>query len=149
MRQAIDLPEEVWSALQQAAKASGMTPAGWIAGACPRPPTSTPRSPADEEGAEDLEPPTYVSVPLELAGAVQVVCVAGKEVPPLPYPDPNEDLSKGRVEGLHLLASPNDPANNRDALVVDFRQIYSLPFNYLTRHAKATRKSSPTSVAIS
>ena len=35
---------------------------------------------------EDLEPPTYASVPLERAGAVQVVCVAGKEVPPLPYP---------------------------------------------------------------
>ena len=48
-----------------------------------------------------------------------------------------EQVRKGRVEGLHLLASPDDPANNREALVVDFRQIYSLPFGYLTRHATA------------
>jgi hypothetical protein len=48
-----------------------------------------------------------------------------------------EQVRKGRVEGLHLLASPRDPANNREALVVDFRQIYSLPFSYLTRHAQA------------
>jgi hypothetical protein len=38
---------------------------------------------------------------------------------------------KGRVEGLHLLASPVNPADNRGALVVDFREIYSLPFDYL------------------
>jgi hypothetical protein len=36
--------------------------------------------------ADTLEPPTYTSVPLERVGAVEVVCVAGKEVPPLPYP---------------------------------------------------------------
>src|SRR5205809_314525 len=41
------------------------------------------------------------------------------------------DVLKGRVEGLHLLASPTEPANSRDALVVDFREIYSLPFEYL------------------
>ncbi|VXD11157.1 conserved hypothetical protein [Planktothrix serta PCC 8927] len=46
------------------------------------------------------------------------------------------DVRRGRIEGLHLLASPIDPANNRDALVVDFRQIYSLPFTYLVRHAE-------------
>ncbi len=87
MAQAVDLPEKVWSALQQAARASGLTPAGWIACAL----ASARRHrrherAADEHGAEDLEPPTYVSVPLERAGAVQVVCVAGKDVPPLPYP---------------------------------------------------------------
>lgn len=43
------------------------------------------------------------------------------------------DVLKGRVAGLHLLASPTDPANNREALVVDFREIYSLPHNYLMR----------------
>jgi hypothetical protein len=48
-----------------------------------------------------------------------------------------EQARRGPIEGLHLLASPADPANNRQALVVDFRQIYSLPFSYLTRHAKA------------
>jgi hypothetical protein len=46
-----------------------------------------------------------------------------------------EEVRKGRVEGLHLLASPANPSNNRDALVVDFRQIVSLPFAYLTGHA--------------
>ena len=38
------------------------------------------------------------------------------------------EVLKGRVEGLHLLASPTNPENNREALVVDFREIYSLPF---------------------
>lgn len=45
------------------------------------------------------------------------------------------EVLKGRVEGLHLLASPIDPANNREALVVDFREIYSLPYDYLVNHA--------------
>lgn len=45
------------------------------------------------------------------------------------------EVRKGRVEGLHLLASPIDPVNSRGALVVDFAEIYSLPFNYLTQHA--------------
>jgi hypothetical protein len=88
MSQAIDLPEKVWSALQQAARASGVTPAGWIAAHLPAP---TQRAPVEEEGANDLEPPTYTSVPLERVGAVQVVCVEGREVPPLPYP--LQDLS--------------------------------------------------------
>ncbi|MBW3539702.1 MAG: hypothetical protein KY476_05475 [Planctomycetes bacterium] len=47
-----------------------------------------------------------------------------------------EDVRRGRREGLHMLASPDDPGNNREALVVDFRQIYSLPFAYLTRHSE-------------
>jgi hypothetical protein len=45
------------------------------------------------------------------------------------------EVLKGRVEGLHLLAAPADPANNREALVVDFREIYSLPFDYLMTRA--------------
>ncbi len=46
-----------------------------------------------------------------------------------------ESVRKGRVEGLHLLASPTDPDNNRAALVVDFGHIVSLPFEYLVHHA--------------
>lgn len=46
-----------------------------------------------------------------------------------------EEVRKGRHEGLHMLASPINPANNMDALIVDFRQIYSLPFSTLTDHA--------------
>jgi hypothetical protein len=42
-----------------------------------------------------------------------------------------EKVRQGRVEGLHLLASPSEPSNNRASLVVDFRQIYSLPVGYL------------------
>lgn len=45
------------------------------------------------------------------------------------------EVLKGRIEGLHLLASPEDPANNQDALVVDFREVHSLPFAYLSNHA--------------
>ena len=39
-----------------------------------------------------------------------------------------EEVRKGRREGLHLLASPTAPDNARESLVVDFREIYSLPF---------------------
>jgi hypothetical protein len=45
------------------------------------------------------------------------------------------EVLKGRIEGLHLLAAPANPANNREALVVDFREIYSLPFDYLMSRA--------------
>lgn len=45
------------------------------------------------------------------------------------------EVRKGRIEGLHLLASPTNPSNNREALVVDSRQIHSLPFPYLVKHA--------------
>ncbi len=45
------------------------------------------------------------------------------------------EVLKGRIEGLHLLASPAEPHNNREALVVDFREIYSLPYEYLVRRA--------------
>jgi hypothetical protein len=46
-----------------------------------------------------------------------------------------EDVRRCKVEGLYMLPSPNDPKINRDALVVDFRMIVSLPVGYLTRHA--------------
>jgi hypothetical protein len=93
MSQAVELSEEVWSALQRAAKASGVTPADWVAAHLPAPAGANGVStPVEEEDTDDLEPPTYTSVPLERVGAVQVVCVAGREVPPLPYP--LEDLSE-------------------------------------------------------
>lgn len=46
-----------------------------------------------------------------------------------------ERVRQGRIEGLHMLAGPTGPGNNSDALVVDFRQIYSLPIGYLKVHA--------------
>ena len=48
-----------------------------------------------------------------------------------------EQVRKGRVEGLHLLASPERPSENRDALVVDFGHIISLPLDYLEAHAES------------
>jgi hypothetical protein len=45
------------------------------------------------------------------------------------------EVRKGRIEGLHLLGSPTEPNNNQLALVVDFREIYSLPVGYLSNHA--------------
>ena len=49
-----------------------------------------------------------------------------------------EEVRKGRVEGLHLLGSPDDAADNRSSLVVDFGQIFSLPPAYLERKAAAS-----------
>ncbi|MEO8218988.1 MAG: hypothetical protein ABI718_18080, partial [Acidobacteriota bacterium] len=48
-----------------------------------------------------------------------------------------EEVRKGRLEGLHLLGSPDDPENNRGSLVVDFGQIFSLPPAYLEMKAEA------------
>jgi hypothetical protein len=44
------------------------------------------------------------------------------------------EVRRGRVEGLHLLASPQNPSDSRSALVVDFREIHSLPIEYLMAH---------------
>lgn len=46
-----------------------------------------------------------------------------------------EEVRRGKVEGLYLLPGTVDPSNNRDAMVVDFRLIVSLPSGYLRRHA--------------
>jgi hypothetical protein len=46
-----------------------------------------------------------------------------------------EEVRKGRREGLHLLASPSNPTISRESLVVNFREIYSLPIGYLRQHA--------------
>jgi hypothetical protein len=47
-----------------------------------------------------------------------------------------EDVRKGRMEGLHLLASPEKPEDNKGAMVVDFGQIFSLPFDYLVKRTE-------------
>ena len=49
-----------------------------------------------------------------------------------------EEVRKGRVEGLHLLSSTTDPADNRQSLAVDLRKVYSLPFAMLVQHALET-----------
>lgn len=45
------------------------------------------------------------------------------------------EVLRSRIEGLHLLASPTNPANNKEALVVDFRDIQTLPYEYVLKHA--------------
>lgn len=73
------------------------------------------------------------SQPLRLVAACPIYPIAEFEAvnPAFAKKGRWNEVLKGRIEGLHLLASPTNPANNRDALLVDFREIYSLPFNYL------------------
>jgi hypothetical protein len=42
-----------------------------------------------------------------------------------------ESVAKGRFDGLHLLHGHGEPTNGRECLVVDFRQIVSLPVEYV------------------
>jgi len=46
-----------------------------------------------------------------------------------------EQVRRAKIEGFHLLSPFQNPENNRECLVVDFREIYSLPFEFLTKHA--------------
>jgi hypothetical protein len=46
-----------------------------------------------------------------------------------------EGVRQGRREGLHMLSAFVDASDSRNALVVDFRQIFSLPVAYLRRHS--------------
>lgn len=50
-------------------------------------------------------------------------------------PQEREKVRQGRVEGLHMLPSPQNPENNAAALLVVFREIHSLPFAYVSAHA--------------
>ncbi len=47
------------------------------------------------------------------------------------------EVRRGKVEGLHLLGSTSDPSDSRSALVVNFREIHSLPIAYVTHHAQS------------
>jgi hypothetical protein len=46
-----------------------------------------------------------------------------------------ESVRQGRREGLHMLSSFANASESRNALVADFRQIFSLPLQYLRNHA--------------
>lgn len=48
-----------------------------------------------------------------------------------------EEVRKGRIEGLYLLSSLTNPENNRECVIVDFLVIYSLLFEFLTKHAES------------
>lgn len=47
-----------------------------------------------------------------------------------------EKIRKGTEPGLHLIASPDTPEDNRLSFVVDFGHIVSVPLEYLKRHAE-------------
>ena len=42
-----------------------------------------------------------------------------------------EKVRTGRMAGLHMIAGVDKPEDNRNALVVDYREIHSLPFEYV------------------
>jgi hypothetical protein len=46
-----------------------------------------------------------------------------------------KEVSRGRVEALHLLPSPDPKPDDRKYMVVDFRLIVSLPLEYVERVA--------------
>lgn len=48
-----------------------------------------------------------------------------------------EQVRKAKIDGFHLLSPFENAENNRECLAVDFREIYSLPFGYLTKHAES------------
>lgn len=48
-----------------------------------------------------------------------------------------EQVRKAKIEGFHLLSPFENIENNRECLVVDFREIYSLPFEFLTKYAES------------
>lgn len=48
-----------------------------------------------------------------------------------------EDIRRGKNAGYHMLAGIGNAPPNDDALVADFREIFSLPRGYLTQHAAA------------
>lgn len=52
-------------------------------------------------------------------------------------PKPREQARRGEVEGVHLLPSPTDMKDNQTVLIASFREIFSLPFPYLQRHAES------------
>ncbi len=46
-----------------------------------------------------------------------------------------ENLRKGRVSGLHLVPCISESQDAWDSIVVDFTEVFSLPFKYLSLHA--------------
>lgn len=46
-----------------------------------------------------------------------------------------ESVRQGRREGLHMVSAFVDASDGRNAMVIDFRQVFSLPVVYLRKHA--------------
>lgn len=77
-------------------------------------------------------------------GKVKTVALCGvhsiEEVeaahPKMAKPGAWEPVRQGRQEGIHLLASPDDPESPRASLVVDLREIHCLPLDYVRSKAQ-------------
>lgn len=78
----------------------------------------------------------HAKIPLVALCRIESVSDFGETNPAFGKKERLEEVRKGRHEGLHLLASPTNPGDNREALIVNFRQIFSLPFEYLTTRAE-------------
>jgi hypothetical protein len=50
-----------------------------------------------------------------------------------------ESVRQGRIEGWHMVAGLTG-INNDEALVIDFRQIYSLPIDFLKKFSRESKK---------
>lgn len=50
-----------------------------------------------------------------------------------------EKVRQGRIEGLHMISSPSRPEDNKESLVANFREIYSLPVGYLSNQADGAK----------
>lgn len=48
---------------------------------------------------------------------------------------PKEQMRRGEVAGVHLIATPDAPEDNQRVLVASFREIYSLPYEFISSHA--------------
>ena len=59
--------------------------------------------------------------------------------PDFTNPKAREDARTGRIEGVHLLHSLTDQNDNQSVLIAHFREIFSLPFSYLRRHAASLK----------
>lgn len=46
-----------------------------------------------------------------------------------------EEIRRGKFEALHMLSSTQNPESNMDVRIVDFRDIYCLPVQFLGSHA--------------
>lgn len=46
-----------------------------------------------------------------------------------------DEVRKGRIHGLHLVPALPEPQSTSNFLVIDFGEIFSLPYTYVRRHA--------------
>lgn len=74
--------------------------------------------------------------PLVAACPVYLLSVFEKTNPAFAKKGQWTQVAKGRIEGLYLLPSPTEASDPRQALVVDLRQVFSLPYPYLEKRAR-------------